>query len=326
MSFASTVKAELIRLTETKLCCDRAELAAIIHINGSIEISKQHMALNIHTQNAGIARRLYTNLRDRFGVAARIYARRNSRLSKLNAYLVAIHEPEAVEKLLTTFCLDEFSLTGRHEVPAKLVRKRCCRRSYLRGAFLASGSINDPESHSYHLELVTSWEDHAQALIYLLAGFGLRAKMIERKGSHVVYLKDSDQIADFLTVVGAHKAVLDFENVRVLKETRNNVNRLVNCETANLTKTVEASLQQVEAIRLLGEKVGFDRLSPGLRMAAEVRVAYPDSSLQELADILGISKSAMNHRLRKLRELAGNETRDTRHKTPEEPMEDNWDA
>ncbi len=310
MSFASTVKDELIRKTDAKLCCDRAELAAIIHINGSIEISKQHMALNIHTQNAGTARRLYTNLRDRFGVAARIYARRNSRLSKLNAYLVAIHEPEAVEKLLATFLLDEFSLTGRHEVPAKLVRKPCCRRAYLRGAFLASGSINDPESHSYHLELVTGWEDHGQALIYIMAGLGLKAKMIERKGSFVVYLKDSDQIADFLTLIGAHRSVLDFENARVLKETRNNVNRLVNCETANLNKTVEASLQQVEAIRYLGQKIGFDRLSPTLRTAAEVRVAYPDHSLQELADILGISKSAMNHRLRKLRELAGEQASD----------------
>lgn len=308
MSFASTAKDELTRKTDAKLCCYRAELAAIIHINGSVEISKQHMALNIHTQNAGIARRLYTSLRDRFGIAARIYARRNSRLSKLNAYLVAIHEAEAVEKLLEVLFLGEFSLTGRHDIPAKLVRKPCCRRAYLRGAFMASGSINDPESHSYHLELVTGWEEHAQALIYLMAGFGLKAKMIERKGAWVVYLKDSDQIADFLTLIGAHKAVLDFENARVLKETRNNVNRLVNCETANLNKTVEASLQQVEAIRLLGQKIGFDRLSPSLRMAAEVRVAYPDSSLQELAEILGISKSAMNHRLRKLRELAGEQS------------------
>lgn len=305
VSFASIAKDELTRKTDAKLCCDRAELAAIIHINGSIEISKQHMAININTQNAGIARRLYTTLRDRFGIAARIYARRNSRLLKLNAYMVAVHAPEAVEKLLASLHLSEFSLTGRHDVPAMLVRKPCCRRAYLRGAFLASGSINDPEGHSYHLELVTGWEEHGQALIYLLAGFGLKAKMIERKGSFVIYLKDSDQIADFLTLIGAHKAILDFENARVFKETRNGVNRLVNCETANLNKTVEASLQQVDAIRRLGQKNGFERLTAGLRMAAEVRVAYPDSSLQELAEILGISKSAMNHRLRKLRELAG---------------------
>lgn len=305
MSFASTAKDELARRHDGKLCCDRAELAAILHINGAVEISKQNLALNITTQNASIARRIYTILRERFAVAARIYTRRTLRLHKHNAYLVSVHSHDSVEKLLDALQLEEFSLTGRHGIPPVLIRKPCCRKAYLRGAFLAAGSINDPESHSYHLELVTDWEEHAQSMVHLLASFGLKAKVIERKGASVIYLKDSDMIADFLTLIGAHKAVLDFENARVMKEMRNNVNRQVNCETANLNKTVEASMLQIEAIKLLQRKVGFEHLSPGLRTVAEVRLEYPDSSLQELAEVMGISKSAVNHRLRKLRELAG---------------------
>lgn len=181
------------------------------------------------------------------------------------------------------------------------------KRAYMRGAFLAGGSVNHPETSSYHLEIFSSSEEHNQSLCELMNEYGLRAKPLERKKGYIVYIKESEKITEFLSIIGAHQALLYFEDVRILKDMRNSVNRLVNCETANLNKTVGAALRQVENIRLIQRTIGLDQLPPKLRDIATLRLTHQDVTLKELGDMLEggkVSKSGINHRLKKIDEIA----------------------
>ena len=191
------------------------------------------------------------------------------------------------------------------ESPFSPPRKTCCRKAWLRGAFLGGGSINRPEVE-YHLELVTQNEGFAGTLTAALKSFGLTSGRTTRKQDTVVYLKEGDAITSFLGVVGAHEALLEFENVRIVKGMRNQVNRLVNCETANLAKTVNAAVRQIEGIRLLISRRGIDSLPRSLKAVAELRLANPEATLQELVEAYdgGISRSGLSHRLRALERMA----------------------
>lgn len=186
-------------------------------------------------------------------------------------------------------------------------KKRCCKKSYLKGAFLSAGSMSDPEK-TYHLEIISHHRSLAKEVNDLITYFNLNAKVIKRKGYFVVYLKEGENIVDFLNIIGAHGALLELENVRILKEMRNNVNRIVNCETANLQKTVDASIRQVENIKYIRDNLGFDNLPENLVQIAELRLEYSDASLKELGEMLSptLGKSGVNHRLRKLDEIAEN--------------------
>lgn len=305
MTFSEDVKRELARLSTTAECCQRAELAALIRLNGSIEISRAgQWGLSVTTQNPATARVIFKLFRAVFGVQADIYIRRKVRLRKNNVYMVWCRGN--VPDLLRQVGLVDDSQGLGHSVAPWVVQRQCCRRAYLRGAFLAAGAINDPQKVSYHMEITTEYEDQAAVLCELMAREGLGAKVVSRKDSLVVYLKESEQIIRFLNVIGAHAGLLHFEDARIHKQMRNQVNRLVNAETANLSKTVEAAMRQTEAIRLLAARGELARLSPGLRQIAELRLAYPEASLQELGQLAEppLSKSAVNHRLRKLVSLA----------------------
>ena len=192
----------------------------------------------------------------------------------------------------------------------KLLKKVCCKKAYLRGAFLAGGSISDPEK-TYHLEISNHSIEMANEIVRLMGTFDLNAKIIRRKGYFIAYLKEGENIVDFLNVIGAHSALMELENVRILKEMRNNVNRIVNCETANLGKTVNASVRQAENIRYIRDSIGFNNLPENLQEVAEVRLTSSDASLKELGEMLHppIGKSGVNHRLRKLDEIAEHERR-----------------
>jgi len=192
-----------------------------------------------------------------------------------------------------------------NKVPEKLVEEDECKRAFLRGAFLGGGSISDPDK-SYHMEFVTNSEEFAISLKDLINSLGLNSKIVPRKNNHIVYLKESEQISDLLSVIGAHKALLSLQNTKVLKEMRNNVNRIVNCETANLSKTVNASVRQVEDINLIQKTIGISNLPKNLQEIALIRVEYEDMTLKELGEILDppIGKSGVNHRLRKIGEIA----------------------
>ncbi len=305
MTFTEDIKRELARLDRSSECCRRAELAALIRLNGSIEHSRPaQWGLAVATQNPATARVIFKLLRAVLGVKAELYIRRKERLRKNNVYLVRCRG-RVTELLRQVGLLEDGKVIG-HGVADWVVRKSCCRRAYLRGAFLAAGAINDPLKVSYHMEISTADEEQGQVLCQLMQREGLAPKTVRRKEDLVVYLKEGEQIVRFLNIIGAHTALLKFEDARVIKEVRNQVNRLVNAETANLNKTVEASLRQLEAIRIIQLHQGWDKLSPGLRQIADLRLEHPDLSLQELGQTADppLSKSAVNHRLRKLVRLA----------------------
>lgn len=186
-----------------------------------------------------------------------------------------------------------------------LLERTCCVRAYIRGAFLAAGSISDPEK-GYHFEIVTSGQPKAEQLVEKLEMFDIEAKTIERKGHVVVYIKEGSQIVDALNVMEAHNALMDLENVRILKEVRNSVNRQVNCETANINKTVNAAVKQIEDIEYIRQEVGFEELPQTLKETAILRLEYPEVPLKELGNMANppIGKSGINHRLRKLGQIA----------------------
>ena len=194
-----------------------------------------------------------------------------------------------------------------HEIDESMIADDEMRRSYLRGAFLAGGSVNNPETSSYHLEIFSLYESHSEGLTKLMNEYDLNGKHLERKKGSIVYLKEAEKISDFLSLIGGYQALLKFEDVRIVRDMRNSVNRLVNCETANLNKTVSAAMKQVESIQLIDEEIGLDNLPERLREIAKLRVEHQDVSLKELGEMMStgtISKSGVNHRLRKLNEMA----------------------
>ncbi|MEH7223568.1 DNA-binding protein WhiA [Bacillus sp. JJ1566] len=303
MSFASETKKELTNL-DIKDCCAKAELSALIRMNGALSFSNQKVVVDIQTENAAIARRIYTLLKKCYNVAVELLVRKKMRLKKNNVYIVRLIE-DAKDILEDLKIFEGFTL--QQEISPTLVAKKCCKRSYLRGAFLAGGSVNNPETSSYHLEIFSLYKEHNDSLCELMNVFDLNAKTLERKKGFITYLKEAEKITEFLNVIGAHQALLRFEDVRIIRDMRNSVNRLVNCETANLNKTIGAAIRQVENIRYIDETVGLGILPDKLREIAELRVAYQDVTLKELGDMVTsgkISKSGINHRLRKIDEIA----------------------
>lgn len=303
MSFSAETKDELARIEEKKRCCNFAELAALVRMDGTLQISNHNYALNVITESAPVARKVFRLAKTLLNLPVDIMVRRKLRLKKNNSYMVKIY-PRDLADLQNLGLIDEAGeiLPG---IPDFLVKKKCDRIAYLRGAFLAGGSINNPEG-TYHLEIITNDPLHGEALCKLLNKFRLSAKVSIRKNWHVVYIKESEHIVEFLGFIGAHRALLEFENVRVLKDMRNQVNRLVNCETANLNKTVDAAVRQVENIKKVANTIGLQTLPEPLREIAQLRLDFPDASLKELGEMLNpkVGKSGVNHRMRKIDELA----------------------
>ncbi|WHY85351.1 DNA-binding protein WhiA [Neobacillus novalis] len=304
MSFASETKKELTNL-EVKTCCIQSELSALIRMNGSLSFSNRKLVVDIQTENAAIARRIYTLLKKSYQVQVELLVRKKMCLKKNNVYIVRLSQ-QAKEILEDTKIIGD-GFTIIHDISPELIKKKCCKRSYLRGAFLAGGSVNNPETSSYHLEISSLYKDHNDSLCELMNTFGLNSKTLERKKGFITYLKEAEKITEFLNIVGAHNALLRFEDVRIVRDMRNSVNRLVNCETANLNKTIGASIRQVENIRLIDGTVGLQILPDKLREIAELRLNFPDVTLKELGEMVSggaISKSGINHRLRKIDEIA----------------------
>ncbi|MBN8210043.1 DNA-binding protein WhiA [Bacillus sp. NTK071] len=303
MSFAADTKKELTQL-ESKPCCARSELAALIRMNGSISFGNKQLILNIPTEHAAIARRIYTLIKRIYNYDVELLVRKKMRLKKNNVYIVRVSAK--ARELLEDLGIMDNAFTFTRTISTDFTKKSCCKRSYLRGAFLAGGSINHPET-SYHLEIFSMYEEHTESLCNLMNEFGLNAKMLERKKGYIVYIKEGEKITEFLSVVGAHQALLYFEDVRIMKDMRNSVNRIVNCETANLNKTVGAAFRQVENIRFIEKEVGLEILPDKLREIAVLRVKHQDVTLKELGEMVtggAISKSGINHRLRKIDQIA----------------------
>jgi len=284
----------------------KAELAAIARMNGSISFGLgRGLTLDISTENAAIARRIYSLLKKAYDVHLDLLVRKKMRLKKNNVYIVRIKQH--AEKILRDLGILGEGFEMIRSISDEILKDESRARAYLRGAFLAGGSLNNPATSSYHLEIFSLYEEHNDALRDLANRFELNAKAIERKKGHILYVKESEKISDFLKLTGATQSMLRFEDVRILKDMRNSVNRLVNCETANLNKTVGAALRQVENIKFLDKTVGLDVLPDKLKEIAVLRVTHQDVTLQELGEMVesgAISKSGINHRLRKIDQIA----------------------
>lgn len=305
MTFASEVKKECT-LLDVHLEHAKAELTALIRMNGAISLYQGAFVLNVQSENAAIARRIYMLFKQFFNLESELIVRRKMKLKKNNVYIVRCrHNVQEVLEMLGIF---EGNFI-QSKVSDDILFDDQKKRSYLRGAFMAGGSVNNPEASSYHLEIYSNYEDHNEDVCQMMNDFGLHARTIVRRNGYITYIKEAEKISEFLAVIGANRAMLKFEDIRIVRDMRNSVNRLVNCENANLNKVVEAANRQKEAIELLIEHVGLDTLPEKLRIMAEFRMKHPDLGLKELGELIPggpISKSGVNHRLRKLVQMAEN--------------------
>ena len=309
MSFSGDIKEELSTAGKESRHCQIAELASIISMCGAVAInSRGEYLLKIHTENLAVSRKYFTLLEKTFNIDVGASQEILEKQGKSHTYSFILEEEQKVYKILQTVKLlsaEDEVLSFEQPVNTMLIKNSCCQRAFLRGAFLTAGSMSDPEK-SYHLELVCTNEMQAIQLRDIIQGFQVEAKIVLRKKYYVVYLKEGGGISDLLNIMEAHVSLMEFENQRIVKEMRNSINRRVNCEAANITKTVTASSKQIEDILLIRDNYGFNNLQDSLREIAEVRLDYPDATLKELGQYLNppVGKSGVNHRLRKLSELA----------------------
>lgn len=309
MSFSSETKQELTRVSAEKKCCQLAEIAGFLRMCGSIMLIGGRMGVRLTTDSPATARLFAKLLKSYFDTKADLNVEETTPLKKGHAYQLII-TPDMNADLI----LRETGILGVKEgsnyitdgIKPELIRKKCCKKAYLRGIFLGAGTISAPQK-GYHIEFVCSSEYLAGDVKKLVNSFGLNAKVTQRKEQFVVYLKDSEQIIDLLNILGAHGQLLAFENIKIMKEMRNKTNRIMNCESANLDKTVNTAGRQIEAIEKIQRTRGMASLPPKLLEAANLRLANPEATLAELAELADppLAKSGLNHRLKKIEEIAG---------------------
>ena len=317
MSFSSKVKEELSKECNSPRHCCIAETAAIISMCGKVIFDeKDHVRIEIPTENVTVARKYFTLLKKTYNINTDISIRHSSSLNKNRSYVLSVNDDETARKILMTCRLmkpfgvieEDFSISD-----SLIIQRECCKRAFIRGAFLAAGSVSDPVK-TYHFEIVCLSEAKAKQLQMIMETLNINARVIKRRKYFVVYVKDSSQVVDLLNIMGAYNALMDMENVRIVKDMRNNVNRKVNCETANINKTVSAAVKQIEDIRFIQMSSAFDELPESLQEMAELRVRYPEATLAELGQLLDtpVGKSGVNHRLKKI-SLFADELRERHH-------------
>jgi len=305
-SFSQLVKNELARL-ETNEVEMVAELAALIRMNGTLHFSSSGYTLDVKTENAAVARRVYKLIKSKFNAESNIIVRRKMKLNKNNVYIIKINTKvnEILDAL--TIMTDE-GLTNHPK--EYIISDNETKRAYLRGCFLAKGSVNNPKTAKYHLEIKVLDEKHGEFVINILNDFRLKAKLLHRKKNYIVYIKEAEKISDFLRYCGANNGVLFYEDIRILRDYRNMTNRMNNCEQANENRIHASANEQIKNINIITEHMGVDLVDEKVRDVMEFRLKYPETSLTELAEIMthetgvSISKSGLNHRFRKIKDLA----------------------
>ncbi len=307
MSFSREVKKELHERVQTARHCKLAELSAIITFCGKIVVDKdQNFVLKLQTESIGLTKKILRLFRQVFKITLEFTTKSLSKKKNLYEILLSGEEVLQVLKICKLTIEEQDEKKGRSLfLNSLIVEKNCCKRSFLRGAFLAAGSISDPKK-AYHFEIIAGKERNGELLCEVMRSFHIDAKMVVRKSHYIVYVKEGSMISDILNVMEAHIALMNFENVRILKEMRNTINRKVNCEAANISKTVKAATRQVEDILFIKEQVGLNTLAEGLKEIALLRMEYPEASLKELGELLcpPVGKSGVNHRLKKLCDIA----------------------
>jgi DNA-binding protein WhiA len=305
MSFSKEVREELSLQLSPARHCRLAELAAILSYGAHIVRTGSDYYLKLQTENISVARKYFTLIRKTFNICIDVSVKLNSHTKKNRMYTLMITHTDLVMGILQATKLPINAVDpcrgGIGTASHLVVLNACCKRAFIRGAFLVSGSMSNPKK-AYHLEFVVSDYEKAEQLKEIIQTFSIDAKTILRKKNYVVYVKEGSQIVDLLNVMEAHVSLMNLENVRILKEMRNSINRQVNCEAANISKTVTASSKQIKDIVYIRDRVGFGDLAEGLEETARLRLQYPEASLKELGTMLlpPIGKSGVNHRLRKL--------------------------
>ncbi|MDY4743226.1 MAG: DNA-binding protein WhiA [Lachnospira sp.] len=306
MSFSSEVKEELVKKTDSARHCQIAEFAAFMGMSGNVsETDDARVCIEFVTENELTVEKFYELLFKIFGIKED--SDTNIQLRSGKETIIRITGQEDVAKILMTlkWCDDQFTQIEPVFADPRIVRMDCCKKAFIRGAFMERGSISDPNKF-YHYEIVCKYEEDAEVLRGMLMFFGMDAKVIARKNSFIVYMKEGNNITDTLNLMGAVVSQMNLYNVMILKGISNDVNRKVNCETANLNKTIEAAVKQIKDIEYIRDTVGLDSLSDGLMQVALLRLENPDMNLKDLGELLDppVGKSGVNHRLRKIGEKA----------------------
>lgn len=301
ISFSRQVKEEIV-FNEFDECCKKALLLAVLKINGNLSLTSQGMQLQLRTENAKIASKVHKLLKDLYQPNIEFLVSKKMKLRKNNVYILRITKAKEI--------LDDLQLLSRTIPNEKILQKDCCARAYLAGAFLAAGSVNDPSTSNYHLEVSCQNHDLAVYIQETMNRFNLNAKYIERRSKDVIYIKSAEKISDFLRIVCAQKSVMDFENQRIDRDFSNNINRWDNCVIANEMKTMQAGASQLADIELIDAYNAWGEFDEKTVIIGQIRKANPDVSLAELANIYiaqtgqSISKSGINHQLKKIKEKA----------------------
>ena len=314
MSFSSDVKKELARNISAARHCRIAELAGMIGMVGHVDCQDgKPVRIVISTERSVIANTMSELIKKLFGLVPECSVKRTGADSRV--YKMVFNRQEDVERILTTLKIAKKTENSSGNVcgmdcqemhiSGLVIQKDCCRRAFIKGVFMTSGSISDPEK-GYHFEIVCDNPERAELISGIIHNFGIDSKVIARKRYHVVYIKDGTMIVDMLNLMGAYSSLMDMENIRILKDIANNVNRKVNCEAANLNKTVNATVRQIEDIEYIIKVKGIHYLPDNLVELAQARLEARDASLKELGEMINppIGKSGVNHRLRKISEIA----------------------
>lgn len=308
LSFSRQIKEEIGKHISNARHCRIAETAALLSVCGRLVMKNGKIqAILFQTENVIVARKYFTLLKKTFNINTEIQIRRNMAIKKSVLYLLVVKDHDQVKTLFqaTRLTYEEETQEKGLLVDQLIVQNTCCKRAFIRGVFLAAGSMSDPEK-TYHFEVVLPDLIRAEQLRDIINSFMIDAKIVIRKRYYVVYVKEGSQIVDLLNIMEAHIALMNFENVRIVKEMRNSINRQVNCEAANINKTVQAAAKQIDDIIFIRDTIGFDNIAEGLEEIAELRISYPEASLKELGTMLNppIGKSGVNHRLKKLMFIA----------------------
>lgn len=306
MSFSMEVKEELFGVNVTARHCKIAELSALMVQCGKIDVDKSgHLHIKLQTESGYVARKCNYLLKRLCNVPLCVSVRMAKGKSSYVQYVIEIYGDENVRRVAELLKLKVSDTEGALRADGMVYLHTCCKRAFLRGIFLASGSISNPNK-SYHYEISEPDKKRSEQTVSLIRSFGVDAKSIVRKNYFVVYVKEGEQVAELLNIMEAHIALMAFENVRIVRGVRNSVNRQVNCETANLNKTVNAARKQYEDIVLIRDKKGLQSLPETLETVARLRLEHPEASLIEIGEMLSpkLGKSGVNHRLKKISELA----------------------
>ncbi len=309
MSFSSTAKDELIRLPLGKSCCILSELSALTQTSGSLALrGLGRVQVTYRVENAALARRIFLLLRTQLNITARLHFVQHARLGGRRSCVLTLGDQDSQTLLIALHMMErdeEGNISLKRTAPRHPMTRQCCRRAFLRGAFLGCGSMTNPEK-SYHFEWVAEDQSLRQTLAKLLDKSGLPVHEHVRKGQNVMYLKGAQQIADMLALMGASQAVLEMENIRITKQMRAGANRASNCDEHNSEKMLNAADEQIEAIKLISIQRGLFTLPPGLQEIARLRLEHTSLSLNELGQLMDppVGKSGVNHRMRRLMDIA----------------------